>query len=125
MSLALKRIRKSAVRKGMVLVHKSETPPRGGSSPLRHEREPVFISALQPCGSSRGRSSSYSERPAAPSVAAQMLISPPQPQHDAAEELPGARYPSAADRSYVDLRSAGDASLRGACFPTFRLFRRI
>ncbi|KAI0728156.1 P-loop containing nucleoside triphosphate hydrolase protein [Fomitopsis betulina] len=27
-SLALKRIRKSAVRKGMVLVHKSETPPR-------------------------------------------------------------------------------------------------
>lgn len=45
-SLALKRIRKSAVRKGMVLVHKSETPPRGAFSPLRHEREPVFISAL-------------------------------------------------------------------------------
>ena len=77
MSLALKRIRKSAVRKGMVLVHKSETPPRGGSPPLRHEREPMFISALQPCGSSRAKSSSYSERPAVPSVAAQMLISPP------------------------------------------------
>lgn len=27
-SLALKRVRKAAVRKGMVLVHKSETPPR-------------------------------------------------------------------------------------------------
>ncbi|TFY69165.1 hypothetical protein EVJ58_g588 [Rhodofomes roseus] len=27
-SLALKRVRKSAIRKGMVLVHKSETPPR-------------------------------------------------------------------------------------------------
>ena len=77
MSLALKRIRKSAVRKGMVLVHKSETPPRGGSPPLRHDRAPMFISALQPCGSSRGRFSSYSERPAVPSVAAQMLISPP------------------------------------------------
>ena len=48
-----------------------------GLRPLRHDREPMFISALQPCGSSRDRSSSYSERPAVPPIAAQMLISPP------------------------------------------------
>lgn len=30
-SLALKRIRRSAVRKGMVLVHKTDTPPKAVS----------------------------------------------------------------------------------------------
>lgn len=29
-SLALKRIRRAAVRKGMVLVNKTDVPPRGG-----------------------------------------------------------------------------------------------
>lgn len=30
-SFALKRVRRAAVRKGMVLVSKSDNPPRGGS----------------------------------------------------------------------------------------------
>ncbi|TFK25737.1 GTP-binding protein 1 [Coprinopsis marcescibilis] len=38
-SLALKRIRRSAVRKGMVLVHKSDTPPRA----VRHFEGQVLI----------------------------------------------------------------------------------
>lgn len=33
MSLALKRVRRTEVRKGMVLVHKTETPPKGKSAP--------------------------------------------------------------------------------------------
>jgi hypothetical protein len=49
-SLALKRVRRATVRKGMVLVHKMEAPPRGNLPPIQlikgvlindHSRSPV------------------------------------------------------------------------------------
>lgn len=48
-SFALKRVRRAAVRKGMVLVNKSDIPPRGQS--LRpgtfHARADLFQSAIR------------------------------------------------------------------------------
>ena len=62
MSFALKRVRRTDVRKGMVLVHKTEAPPKGEPMPLsRCQSSDVGLCSLwlpgraQRYGSSRAR----------------------------------------------------------------------
>lgn len=62
-SLALKRVRRAAVRKGMVIAHKTEGPPPRGEHPLPGSASAPRSHAWKRCASSRDRSSFYSKHP--------------------------------------------------------------
>jgi GTPase len=59
-SFALKRVRRAAVRKGMVLVNKSDIPPRGQSLRPGTFHAPVLTYFNQPFDSSKVKCSFYS-----------------------------------------------------------------
>ena len=85
-SFALKRVRRSAVRKGMVIVAKTETPPKGAfSSYVRLFFFYLFPSQQRATSSDK---SSFSSKSRSYAILFNK-IDVGQPQHDVTERLPG------------------------------------